>query len=120
LGSDVGGGLGFGMLKEGLHAYLTQRLAPDPKPLDAARLLYLVTKAGAEALGLEAEIGDFGAGKAADFVYLRPPEGGVLHAAVQHADSAAQALGSLFTLAGAESVREVRVEGEVIYSAHEH
>ncbi len=120
LGSDVGGGLGFGMLKEGLHAYLTQRLAPDPKPLDAARLLYLVTKAGAEALGLEAEIGDFRTGKAADFVYLRPPEGGVLHAAVQHADSAAQVLASLFTLAGAESVREVRVEGDVIYSAHEH
>ena len=119
LGTDVGGGLGFGMLKEGLHAYLTQRLAPDPKPLDAARLLYLATKAGAEALGLETEIGDFRTGKAADFVYLRPPEGGVLDAAVQHASSSAQALASLFTLAGAESVREVRVEGDVIYAAHE-
>ena len=30
LGTDVGGGLGFGMMKEGLHAYLMQRLAPDP------------------------------------------------------------------------------------------
>ena len=30
-----------------------QRLAPDPKMLDAARLLYFKTHAGSEALGLE-------------------------------------------------------------------
>ena len=30
LGTDVGGGIGFGMMKEGLHAYLMQRLAPVP------------------------------------------------------------------------------------------
>ena len=116
LGTDVGGGLGFGMLKEGLHAYLMQRLAPDPKALDAARLLYLSTRAGAKALGLETEIGDFRPGKAADFVYLRPPQGSVMEAAVRHAAEPAQALASLFTLAGAESVREVRVEGDIVFA----
>src|SRR5688500_2356674 len=116
LGTDVGGGVGFGMLKEGLHAYLMQRLAPDPKVLDAARLLYLTTRAGAEALGLEKEIGDFQTGKAADFVYLHPPVGSVLEAAVRHAAEPAQALASLFTLAGAESVREVRVEGDIVFA----
>ena len=116
LGTDVGGGLGFGMLKEGLHAYLMQRLAPDPKALDAARLLYLSTRAGAEALGLETEIGDFRPGKAADFVYLRPPKGSVLEAAVRHSAEPVQALSSIFTLAGAESVREVRVEGTTVFS----
>jgi guanine deaminase len=115
LGTDVGGGVGFGMLKEGLHAYLMQRLAPDPKVLDAARLLYLSTRAGAEALGLEHDIGDFRTGKAADFVYLRPPAGSVLEAAVQRADDPTQALAALFTLAGSESVREVRVEGDIVY-----
>ena len=115
LGTDVGGGIGFGMMKEGLQAYLMQRLAPVPKPLDAARLLYLTTLAGAEALGLDTHIGDFRAGKAADFVYLRPPTDSVLGSVVRHADSPTQALSSLFTMAGAESVREVRVEGDVVY-----
>lgn len=119
LGTDVGGGLGFGMMKEALHAYLLQRLAPDPEPLDAARLLYLATKAGAEALGLATEIGDFRIGKAADFVYLRPPADSVLEAVVRHADGPAQALASMFTLSGAESVREVRVEGESVFSMAE-
>jgi guanine deaminase len=116
LGTDVGGGLGFGMLKEGLQAYLMQRLAPDPKQLDAARLLYLATRAGAEALGLDGDIGDFQPGKAADFVHIRPPAGSVLEAAVHHAADPAQALAALFTLGGAESVCEVRVEGDVVFS----
>jgi len=115
LGTDVGGGLGIGMLKEALQAYLMQRLAPDPMVLDAARLLYLSTSAGAKALGLESEIGDFRPGKAADFVYLRPPGGGVLDAAVRRADNPEQALAVLFMLAGSESVRQVRVEGDIVF-----
>jgi guanine deaminase len=117
LGTDVGAGLGFGVLKEGFQAYLMQRLAPDPQGLDAARLLYMATRAGADALGLEAEIGDFSRGKAADFVYLRPPAGSILDAAVQHASSPAHALSALFTLAGVEAVREVRVEGDIVFPA---
>lgn len=120
LGTDVGGGLGFGMMKEALQAYLMQRLAPDPKVLDPVRLLYLSTRAGAEALGVDAEIGDFQPGKAADFVHIRPPGGSVLEAAVRHADNASQALASLFTMAGAESIREVRVEGDVVFQRHDH
>ncbi len=116
LGTDVGGGLGFGMLKEGLQAYLMQRLASDPMPLDAARLLYLTTLAGAKALGLEEDIGDFREGRAADFVYLRPPADSVLESVVRHAESPSQALASLFTLAGSESVREVRVEGQTVFA----
>jgi guanine deaminase len=115
LGTDVGGGLGFGMLKEGLHAYLMQRLAPDPQALDAGRLLYMATRAGAEALGLESEIGDFRVGKAADFVHLRPPSASVLEMTVRRADDPEQALAALFTLGGSESVREVRVEGDIVF-----
>src|SRR5688572_15271252 len=44
LGTDVGGGTGFGMLKEGLQANLMQRVSPDGVMLDPARLLYLDRK----------------------------------------------------------------------------
>jgi len=117
LGTDVGGGTGFGMLKEGLQAYLMQRVARDAETLDAARLCYLATLAGAEAVGLGDEIGDFRVGKAADLVYLRPPAGSPLAAVLERADSPEQALAAIFTLAGAESVYEVRVAGETVYRA---
>ena len=45
LGTDVGGGIGFGMLKEALQAYLLQRVGPDPIALSPAQMLYLATRA---------------------------------------------------------------------------
>lgn len=116
LGTDVGGGTGFGMLKEALQAYLLQRVAPDGLLLDAGHLLYLATRAGAEALGLAEETGDFGVGKSADLVYLRPPDDSPLAAVLEREQSPEQALAAIFTLAGAESVREVRVAGSVVYA----
>lgn len=117
LGTDVGGGTGFGMPKEALQAYLTQRVAPDSVTLDPGQMLYLATRAGADALGLGDEVGDFSAGKAADVVYLRPPAGSVFESAFERAASVTQLLSSAFTMAGADSVREVRVEGTVVFRA---
>jgi len=118
LGTDVGGGTGPGMLKEGLQAYLMQRVARDGVMLDPARLLYLSTLAGAEALGLAHEIGSLCPGKSADFVHVRPPAGSALDIVLQRAPSPEDALAALFTLGGAESVREVRVEGSVVHKLH--
>jgi guanine deaminase len=115
LGTDVGGGTGFGILKEGLQAYLTQRLAPGGRMLTAAELLYLGSKAGAEALRLGDTIGDFTPGKAADFVYLRAPERSPLAAVMRNAPSEERMLGAILTLAGAESVRETWVGGDCVY-----
>lgn len=117
LGTDVGGGTGFGLMKEALDAYLFQRVAPDPLTLTPADLLYLSTRAGAEALGLDAEIGDFAPGKAADLVYLSPPAGSVLAQVLAGSADLTHTLAALFTLAGAESVREVRVDGAVVHRA---
>ncbi len=111
MGTDVGGGTGFGMLKEGLQAYLLQRLAPEGMLLSAAQMLYLATRAGAEALGLEDLIGDFTPGKSADFVYLRAPDDSPLAAVARNSPSPERLLAATFTLAGSESVREVWVEG---------
>jgi guanine deaminase len=105
------------MLKEALHAYLLQRLAPEGTVLDPSHLLYLATRAGAEALQMENEIGDFTPGKSADFVYLRPPKDSPLAAVVDRADSLDRILAALFTLGDSASVREVRVEGTAVYRA---
>jgi len=117
LGTDVGGGTGFGILKEALQAYLLQRVAAPPFVLGPAHLLYLATRAGAEALGLGGETGDFQPGKAADFVYLRPPAESPLAGVLARAETPESALAALFTMAGPESVAEVRVEGAAIYRA---
>lgn len=116
LGTDVGAGIGFGLLKEALQAYLMQRVASHGVVLNPAHLLYLATRAGAEALGLESEIGDFSIGKAADLVYIRPPANSPLAEALTRCDAAEETLAALFTLAGAESIREVRIAGKVVYS----
>src|SRR5205085_6429078 len=116
MGTDVGAGTGFGILKECLQAYLMQRVAPEGMLLSAAHLLYLATRAGAEALGLDNEIGDFQAGKAADCVYLHPGVVTSLAAVLERAESLEAMLSALFTLADRDAVAEVRVAGEVIYA----
>jgi guanine deaminase len=119
LGTDVGGGTGFGMLKEGLQAHLMQRVAADGMNLDPARLCYLVTRAGAEAVGLGDEVGDLQPGKAADLVYIRPPADSSLAEVLSRVQSMEESLAAIFTLAGPESVREVRVAGSVVHRANE-
>lgn len=117
LGTDVGGGTGFGLLKEGLQAYLLQRVASDGLPLDAGHLLYLATLAGAKALGLGGDVGDFSPGKAADLVYLRPGPGTALAAALERADDGLATLAALFTLADQHVIREVRVDGVPVFTS---
>lgn len=115
LGTDVGGGTGFGMMKEALQAYLMQRVSADPFVLAPADLLYLSTLAGAEALGLSGTIGNFEPGKAADLVYLAPPSGSVAAQVLDRSDDPTHKLTALFTLAGQQSIREVRVDNAIVY-----
>jgi guanine deaminase len=117
LGTDVGGGTGFGVLNEALRAYLFQRVAASPLALSPAQLLYLATRAGAESLAIEDQTGDFTPGKAADFVYLEPPAGSPLGSVLKATDDPERRLAALITLAGAECVREVQVEGQVVFQA---
>jgi len=115
LGSDIGAGTGFGILKETLQAYLMQRVAPEPMTLTAAQMLWLATRAGAEALCLEEETGDFTVGKAADLVLFRPPAGSTLHAVLASLEDPERILGALLTLGGPQCIAEVRVEGDSVF-----
>lgn len=118
LGTDVGGGTGFGMIKEALQAYMLQRIAREEVLLGPDHLLYLSTLAGAEALGLGSETGDFQIGKSADLLYLRPPADSPLAAVLERTLSPESTLAAIFTLGGAESIREVRVQGNTVYPSH--
>jgi guanine deaminase len=112
LGSDVGAGAGFSLFKEALQAYFIQRLSgTDGVPLTAAHLLYLATGAGANALGLDGQIGDLSAGKQFDAVWLSPPPGSALAIGLTHAASPDDALSKVFALATPADVRAAWVAG---------
>ena len=73
LGSDVGAGAGLFLPKEALQAYFIQQLlGPAGLPLTPVHLLYLATRAGAQALGLDDRVGDFAVGKDFDAVLAAP------------------------------------------------
>lgn len=120
LGTDVGGGTGFSMLKEGLQAYFMQQLLGDAGvPLTPAHLLYLATRAGAEALGLDHLTGDFNVGKSFDAVYLRPQPGTTLKTVLAHAESADRVLAALFGMGTQADIGRVWVGGDVVYARSE-
>ena len=68
LGTDVGGGTSLSLLKTASDAYKVLHLQDHALP--AMQALYLATLGAAEALRLDAEIGNFATGKEADFVML--------------------------------------------------
>lgn len=68
LGSDIGGGTSFSMLRTLAAAYTTGQ--QHHQPLPALRAFYLATLGGAEALGLADVIGNFQPGKEADFIAI--------------------------------------------------
>jgi guanine deaminase len=113
LGSDVGAGTGFSLLKEGLQAYFMQQLLGERGlPLTAAHLLHLATAAGAEALGLSEEVGMFSVGRQFDAVWLRPAPGTTLDVGLRHATGPEEALARTFALGTSADVEAVFVGGE--------
>ena len=108
LGSDVGAGTGLFLGKEALQAYfLQQLLGADGYPLTPVHLLYLATRAGARALGIEDRVGDFTPGKEFDAVLVRPPAGSTLAVNLAHADGPVDALARVFALATPADLAQV-------------
>src|SRR4029078_3423614 len=99
LGTDVGAGTSFSLLREGLQAYFMQALlGADGLPLTSAHMLYLATAAGAEALQMDGEVGDLLRGKQFDAVWVGPPPGTTLGVVLEHAADADDALAKVFAL----------------------
>lgn len=115
LGSDVGAGNGFSLLKEGVQAYFMQQLDPNGGvPLTAAHLLHLATSAGAEALGLQSQIGDLSVGKRFDAVLIRPVAEQPLDIGLKHADDNDAALAKIFALGTPADIHSVWIDGHLV------
>lgn len=117
LGSDVGAGNGFSMFKEGVQAYFMQQLHPDGGlPMTSAHLLYLATASGAQALGLEGEVGDLSVGKRFDAVFLSPTARQPLDVGLNHAASDEDALAKIFALGTPSDIKSVWIDGQLVKS----
>jgi guanine deaminase len=101
------------MPKEALQAYFVQQLLGlAGLPLTPVHLLYLVTRAGARALGLDESVGDFAVGKDFDAVWLRPVAGSTLAVNLRHARDTTDALARIFSLATPADVAGVWIRGQ--------
>ena len=118
LGSDVGAGTGFSLLKEGLQAYFVQQLlGTDGLPLTSAHLLHLATRSGALALGLGDEVGELSVGRAFDAVWIRPAPGTTLDTVLRHAPGPDEALAAVFALGTVADTAGVWIGGDRLLGA---
>lgn len=113
-GTDVGGGTGFSMFKEGLQGYFIQQLqGQDGAPLTPAHLLHLATSAGAAMLQRD-EVGDFSIGKHFDAVWLRGADDSALQVNLRNALDIDNALAKAFALGTEETVKKVWINGNSV------
>ena len=116
LATDVGGGTSYSMLRTAGEAYKVLQLQGQSlPPLEA---FYLMTLGNARALGLEAEIGSFAIGSAADVVVLDPcATPAMAHRMATVGDDLEAMLFLLMTLGDERAVRATYVLGERAYAA---
>ena len=115
IGSDVGAGTGFSLLKEGLQAYFMQQLLSEQGFQHVpAHLLHLVTAAGADVLGLADQVGDLSVGKRFDAQWLSPAPGTTFDVGLRNASGPEDALAKAFTLGTTADVQRVWVDGQLL------
>ena len=113
IGTDVGGGTSFSMLRTLSEAYKVAQLARQR--LSPWRAFYLATLGGAQALRLDREIGNFEPGKEADFVVLRLDATPLLERRMHAAQTLAEKLFVLMTLGDDRAVAATYILGEPAY-----
>ncbi|HZW60188.1 MAG TPA: guanine deaminase [Woeseiaceae bacterium] len=114
-GSDVGGGTSLSMLRTLAEAYKVLQL--QGQSLAPWQALYLGTLGGARALHLDDRIGNFAAGREADFVVLDPAATPLTARRLGKARDAAEKLFALLMLADDRAVAATYVMGRAAYRA---
>jgi guanine deaminase len=110
IGTDVGGGTSFSMLRTLAESYKVAQLARQR--LSPLRAFYLATLGGARAMGLEDRLGNFAPGKPADFVVLDPAATPLMARRMTHAEDLVEALFVLMMLGDDRAVAATYVMGE--------
>ena len=110
LGTDVGAGISLSLLTTMCEAYKVLHLRDQTLP--PTRALYLATLGAAEALYLDDVIGNFEAGKEADFIVLDPTATPLSKQRTRHAGSLDDLLFALIVLGDDRHVAATFVAGE--------
>jgi len=109
LGTDVGGGTSFSMLRTMHDAHKVAQMRR--LPFDALDGFYLATLGGARALGMANHIGNFEPGREADFVVLRTDATPLLARRMAQAETLSQRLFLLMTLGDERVVEATYITG---------
>ncbi|MYD76415.1 MAG: amidohydrolase family protein, partial [Gammaproteobacteria bacterium] len=109
LGTDVGGGDSFSILRTINQAYKMQQIQQYSLP--PIRALYMATLGGARALDLDRHIGNFEKGKEADFVVLDYAATPLIRRRIESASSIMEKLFVLQMLGDDRVIRETRIMG---------
>jgi len=114
MGTDVGAGTTFNMLETLSEAYKVGQL--QRYRLSAFEAFYHATLGGARALHLDDKIGNFNAGKEADFVVLEPGVSALQKLRAGNSKTLAEKLFVLMTLGDDRNVYSTYVDGEQVYA----
>ncbi|HUL66918.1 MAG TPA: guanine deaminase [Burkholderiaceae bacterium] len=109
IGTDVGAGTSFSMLRTLDESYKVAQMGGHR--LSPLRAFYLATLGGAQSLYLDDAIGNFDAGKHADFVVLDPDATPLLARRMAHTQGLADRLFLLMTLGDDRAVAATYVAG---------
>jgi guanine deaminase len=116
IGTDVGAGTTFNMLQTLGEAYKVGQL--QRYRLAACEAFYHATLGGAKALDLESRIGNFAAGKEADFVVLDPAVSALQQMRNANSRDIWEKLFVLMTLGDDRNIAATWVNGECVWQSH--
>lgn len=110
LATDVGGGTSLSMLRTMSEAYKVLHLQGQSLP--ASRALYLATLGAARAMRLDEQIGNFAAGKEADFVVLDAAASGMTARRSRSTETIDELLFALIFLGDDRNVAQTYLQAE--------
>jgi guanine deaminase len=118
VGTDVGGGTSFSMLRTLADAYKVSQMRGHR--LSALRAFYFATLGGASALGLQDKIGNFENGKEADFVVLDCKATPLIKRRLSAAGTLDEILFALMTLGDERNILQTYVLGRAVLGGNSH